>query len=83
MATLGCLKPEQVLWVVRRQKMGNTAASRGALFSIRIRAVDPSGHYVEASINGAPFRKYYERDVMPWRVSKPEPKSSAFGLPNY
>lgn len=83
MATISKLKPEQVVYERRRQKMGNTTVSRTALYSIRIIEVDPEGQFVMASWNGNIPRKYREADVKKWLVNKPEPKGVTHGMPNY
>lgn len=83
MATISKLKPEQVVYERRKQKMGNTTMSRVALYSIRITEVDPEGQFVMASWNGNTPRKYREADVKKWLVNKPEPKGSIAGMHNY
>lgn len=83
MATISKLKPEQVVYERRRQKMGNTTMSRTALYSIRIIEVDPEGQFVTASWNGNTPRKFREADVKKWLVNKPEPKGSSHGMPSY
>ena len=83
MATISKLKPEQVVYERRRQKMGNTTVSRTALYSIRIIEVDSEGLFVMASWNGNTPRKYREVDVKKWLVSKPEPKGTLHGMAYY
>lgn len=83
MATIGRLKPNQVLYTVVRQKMGNTTVSRGVLHRVVVKEIDPEGRYVVASWNNNPARKYFERDVARWRVSEPKPKNTIMGMPNY
>lgn len=83
MATISRLKPDQVLYTVTRQKMGNTTISRGVLHRVVVKEIDPEGRYVVASKNGNTARKYYERDVARWKVNEPKPKGTIMGMPNY
>ncbi len=83
MATIRNLKPDQVLYTVTRQKMGNTTISRGVLHHVVVKEVDPEGRFVMATWNSNPVRKYFERDVARWKVNQPQPKSTTMGMPNY
>lgn len=83
MASIKRLKPGQVVYEICRQKMGNTKATRGCLFEIRIVEADPEGDWVLASWNHNPVRKYSQRQANKWRVSKPEPKRKIFGMDDY
>lgn len=83
MATISKLRPEQVVYERRRQKMGNTTMTRVALYSIRIVEVDPEGRFVIASWNGNTPRKYHESAVKKWLMKKPEPKDSSLGMQSY
>lgn len=85
MATISRLQPGQIVWQVVRQKMGNTRSTRGALFSLKIIEVhiDADPPYVVASWNHNKPEQYYERSVKKWRVKKPEPKGTVFGMPSY
>ncbi len=83
MASINKLQPGQIVYEVRRQKMGNTNISYGALFTIKIIEVDPEKQWVLASWNGNTARKYPLRSIKTWKVNKPEPKGMIYGTPTY
>jgi len=83
MAKISQMKPGQVLYEIVRGRMGHTTMTRGALYSVYVKEVDPDGQWVVASWNGNPPRKYSQRQADKWRVSKPEPKSRSMGMPSY
>lgn len=77
------LKPDQIVWEIRRQKMGNTKMTRNVLYSIRIINVDRENRSVLMSWNGNTPQWVNERTVSKWKLTKPEPKSKISGLPTY
>ena len=81
MASINRLKPGQVVYDIQRQKMGNTTVSRGVLYEVKILEVHED--FVLASWNSNKPQKYFLRSIQAWRVKKPEPKGTIFGLPNY
>jgi hypothetical protein len=83
MATISKLQPGQVLYELRRQKMGNTTVSRTACFTVRVVEVAPDHSFIMASWNNNSPRKYREGDVKRLKVKKPEPKGTVLGLPTY
>jgi hypothetical protein len=83
MATITKLQPDQIVWEIRRQKMGNTSVSRNAKYGIRIVSVDLEKRTVTASWNGNPPRVYRERDIAKWKVKEPQPKRMIMGLASY
>ncbi len=83
MATISRLKPGQVVYSLKRQLMGNTQISIRACFPVTIIEIDPAGQWVLASWNGNRPQKYREHHVKGWKVRKPEPKSTRFGMASY
>lgn len=83
MATIAKLTPGQVLYDLRRQKMGNTAVRRTACYDVRVIEVASDGSHIIASWNGNTPRRYRESDVRKLRVKKPEPKHTICGMPSY
>ena len=83
MAVISRIKPGQTLYSLTRQKMGSTTVSHVAVHPVYVREVDPEGRFVLASWNGNPPRKFFVREVKRWRVKKPEPKGTIFGMPTY
>lgn len=75
MAIISNLKPDQVLWSVISQKMGNTTIRRKVSRPVRIIEIDPDGRFVKASVAGAPARRYTDRHVGKWKVNEPKPVS--------
>lgn len=74
MASISRIKPQQVLYTVTRQRMGNTTMSRDAVHRVMVTEVDPAGKFVMASWNGNPVRRYSESQVAKWRVKEPVTK---------
>jgi len=83
MAAISRLVPGQTVYEVVRQKCGNTTASRGALYSIKILAVDRDSKTVIAAWNMNAPREYTERSIKKWKIKKPQPRCERFGLPSY
>lgn len=83
MATITKLTEGQVLYQVKRQKMGNTTASRGALYTVRVVSIDPDGQFIMGSWNNNPARKYRLGDIAKLKVNKPEPKCTVMGMNSY
>lgn len=77
MATISRLKPGQVVYSVQSQR------TMRACFSVTIVEIDPAGQWVLASWNGNRPQKYREHNVKSWKVKKPEPKSTRFGMASY
>lgn len=83
MATLKNLKPDQVLYKVRKEKAGNTTMTRQVLDKIRIISVDLENEEVVAKYNGRE-RKYCDWQLKPWRVNEPKVKGKdILGNPRY
>jgi hypothetical protein len=83
MASISKLTPGQILYDLRRQKMGNTTQSRTACFEVKVCEIAPDGLSITASWNGNPKVFYSARSVEKLRVNKPRPKREVFGLPSY
>jgi hypothetical protein len=73
MATLKNLKPDQVLYKVRKEKAGHTTMTRQVLDTIRIISVDLEEEVAVAKYNGRE-RKYRDWQLMSWRVKEPQMK---------
>lgn len=73
------LKPRQVVYDVRRQKMGNTTISTVVVFQVVIKEVDPEQRFVIALWNNNPPNKCYRASVSRWKAKKPLVIRSAFG----
>jgi hypothetical protein len=83
MATLKNLKPDQVLYKVRKEKAGNTKMTRQVLDTIRIVSVDLENEVVVARYKGRE-RKYRDWQLKSWRVKEPQVKSrDILGNPRY
>jgi len=83
MATLKNLKPDQILYKVRKEKAGNTTMTRQVLDTIRIVSVDLENEEVIASYKGRE-RKYMDWQLKLWRVKEPQVKSKdILGNPRY
>jgi len=74
MAAISRIKPGQVLFTVKRMKMGNTTMSKQVVHPVTVRTVDPGGRFVEASWNGNAVEKFYEQEVAKWKVKDPSKK---------
>ncbi len=83
MATIANIKPDQVLYTVTPQKIGNTTLRRKALHEVKVVSIDPEGRFVVASWNHNAPRKFYESSVSKWKVNKPEPKGKILGMDTY
>ncbi len=67
------LKPGDVVFDVRRQKMGNTTMSRLACWRVYIKEVNLGANQVVASWNGnTPKTFYASNGKLPWRRSEPK-----------
>jgi hypothetical protein len=83
MATLKNLKPDQILYQVRKEKAGHTTMKRQVLATIRIVSVDLENEVVVAKYNGRE-RKYRDWQLKPWRVKEPQVKGrDILGNPRY
>jgi len=83
MATLKNLKPDQILYKVRKEKAGRTSMVRQSLDEIRIISVDLENEAVIANYKGRE-RKYYEWQLKSWRVNEPQVKGrDILGNPRY
>jgi len=83
MAVIKRLSVGQILWQVKRVKCGNTKMSRGCLYPVEVKSIAEDGMSIMASWNGNPARRYRACDVAKLRVSKPEPKTTVFGMDSY
>jgi hypothetical protein len=83
MATLKNLKPDQILYKVRKEKAGHTTMTRQVLDTIRIVSVDLENEKVVASYRGRK-ENYREWQLKSWRVKEPQVKSKdILGNPRY
>ena len=83
MATLKNLKPDQILYKVKKEKAGNTTMTRQVLDEIRIVSVDLENEIAVAKYNGRE-RKYHECQLKSWRDNEPQVKSKdILGNPRY
>ena len=78
MATITNIKPDQILYCIQRQKMGNTSVSIGSLYKLKVIEVDLDKNRVLASWNGNPPRYFYKHHIKQWKVNKPQPKHSVY-----
>lgn len=76
MVAFSTIKPGDVLYQVKRQKMGNTTMSRDAVFSVVIKEVHE--RHAIASWNGNEPRRWSVSDIGKLRRSKPKPRPSIF-----
>ena len=81
MASISRLKPDQIVYSVERQKMGNTTISYGALYQVRILEVHED--HVIAFWNCNRPQKFYESSIKKWRVNEPKPKHTVMGIASY
>ena len=77
MAVIANLTPGQVLFTVRRHKMGNTTISTVAVHTVKVLEVHED--YVLATWNGNTPRKYRSAQVSKWKVKAPVLVSGGFG----
>lgn len=83
MATLKNLKPDQILYKVRKEKAGNTTMTRQVLDTLRIVSVDLENETVVASYRGRK-RNYRDWQLKAWRVEEPQVKGKdILGNPRY
>lgn len=83
MATLKNLKPDQILYKVRKEKAGNTTMTRQVLDTLRIISVDLENEEVIAKYSGRE-RKYMDWQLKSWRVKEPQVKGKdILGNPRY
>ena len=83
MATITKLKPGQVVYSIQSQRMGNTVLNRRACFTVQIAEVNIDQGWVLASWTGNTPTRYYADSIRKWKVRKPEPKRTIFGMPDY
>ncbi|MBM5458686.1 hypothetical protein H8F21_14045 [Pseudomonas sp. P66] len=74
MVAITALKPDDVVYDVVSQKMGNTTMRRQAVFKVRIVSVAEDGRSVMACWNGNTARKHFESQVRKWRRTPPAEK---------
>ena len=74
MATLKNINVGQILWSVRKHKMGNTNISTESLYQVVVKSIDLDGEFAMCSWNGNQERKYGIRELKKLKVNKPEPK---------
>jgi predicted transcriptional regulator len=84
MATLKNLKPDQILYKVRKEKAGRTTMTRQVIDTLRIISVDLEHEVVVARYVGREC-KYREHQLKSWRVKEPQVKrwSDILGNPRY
>lgn len=70
MVALSKLKPGDVVYDARMQKMGNTTMSRMSVWSVFIK--DVHADHVVASWNGNSPRKYYANSIRAWKRTPPK-----------
>lgn len=76
MVAFSKIKPGDVLYEVRRQKMGNTTMSRDAIFAVRI--VEVNDEHAIASWNGNTPTRYSIARIAQLRRSRPKLKPDMF-----
>jgi hypothetical protein len=83
MATLKNLKPDQILYKVRKEKAGHTTMTRQVLDTLRIVSVDLENEVVTAKYKGREH-KYRDWQLKSWRVKEPQVKGrDILGNPRY
>lgn len=70
MATLKQIKPGDILWDVRKERMGNTTMRRTAVRPVRIIEVHPDHALVSWNHNSP--QKYYAKSLSRLKRKKPE-----------
>jgi uncharacterized protein YcnI len=83
MATITKLVPGQVVYSIRRQKMGNTTVSYNACYTIKIVSINIEAGSVVASWNGNRPQTFYSKSIKSWKVKEPVPKTKIFGMQSY
>ena len=78
MVAFTTIKPGDVLWEKRRQKMGNTTMRCDAIYQVTI--VEVHEGYAMARWNGNAPRRYYPRDIEKLSRKKPERKPDIFEI---
>jgi hypothetical protein len=72
------IKPGDVLWEKRRQRMGNTTMRETAIFRVLVLSVDAEKETAEVSWNGNPAKTWHKRNLEKLTRKKPEQKRSIF-----
>jgi hypothetical protein len=83
MAKISNLYVGQILYSVRRVKVGNTNATRGALYTVKVISIAEDGKSITASWNSNPPITYREASVNKLLVNKPKPKCKVLGMDSY
>lgn len=71
MVAITALKPDDIVYDLVTQRMGNTMLTRRVAYSVRIVEVADDRSYVMASWNSNAPRKYGASQVSKWRRTKP------------
>lgn len=74
MATLKNLKPDQILYKVRKEKAGHSTMTRQVLDEILIVSVDLENEIAVTRYKGRE-RNYHDWQLKSWRVNEPQVKS--------
>lgn len=83
MAAISRMKVGQVLWNLKRVRMGNTTVSITSCYPVRITEISESGGSVMASWNSNTPRRMGQGEVNRLRVNKPQPKRTIMGMSDY
>lgn len=74
MASLKKIEAGQVLWSVKKHKMGNTSISTQSLYPVKVIEVNLDEGFAIVSWNGNAPVKYRENQIRALKVNKPEKK---------
>lgn len=78
MVAFSAIKPGDVLYEKRRQKMGNTTMSRDVVYSVVVKEVHAD--YAIVSWNGNAPTRWYSRQIEKLRRTEPKRKLSIFDM---
>jgi hypothetical protein len=78
MVDFSTIKPGDILYECRRERMSNTAMRRMAVRTVRIISVDANQMTVQASWNGNSPSRWTERHLKKLRRTKPKIEPSIF-----
>lgn len=72
MASLKKIEVGQVLWSIKKQKMGNTSISTQSLYPVKVIEINLDEGFAIVSWNGNAPVKYRENQIRALKVNKPE-----------
>jgi hypothetical protein len=73
----------QIVWQIKRRKVGNTTVRINSLYRVEVLEIDLEKRRVLRTWNGNPAQWVGEREVSSWKLARPEPKEIILGQPSY